>query len=200
MDIDRMMIEWREKKFEGYLFETPPSEFRAKIEELSKKRDRRYKLQNYAGIALAVIAVLATVVAIYFEHLLVTRVMTVIVMIAVFNELLFLLKWTAEERGKPVYRPIRACLMDERKTIRKKIRQFRWQLILYGVAVPGSLVLLFGPLSIKTTEEPLDTILGFAAGLLGVRLFYLICERDELPRQLKRAEREIEKFEQDYGP
>jgi len=59
--------------------------------------------------------------------------------------------------------------------------------------------LLFLPLGIKTTAEPLDFILGFAVGLLIIRLLYLFSERDELPRQLRLVEREIEKFERAYG-
>jgi len=199
MDIDRLMIEWNEQKFEGHLFETPPSEFTAKIEQLSKRRDRRYKLQNYAGIALAVIVAVATVVAIYFEHSLLRRAGTLLTMSAVFYELLWLLKWTAEERGKPRYRPMKTCLMEERETIRKKIMQFRRQLIFYGIAAPVGLVLLFLPLGTTTTEGPLDFILGFVVALLLIRLFYLISERDELPRQLRLVEREIEKFERAYG-
>ena len=203
MDLDRLMIEWNDQRCEGYLFETPPATIMADIQKKCGKNRRRYRLKNYAGILLLAAVIAGTVVAIRAEHSLAAAAITVFVMAAVFCELLFLLKWRAEDQKKPYHLGRRDFLVEERKRVLRRIRLTRWQIVWYSVAVPVAAAdLLLGFLGLggllgflHPGEDVLDFLTGFVTPLLFIHLLTLIVRRKDLPRDLERIDRDLAKFD-----
>ncbi len=196
MDLDRLMIEWHEQTFEGYLFETPSSVITAEIRKKAEKRHRKYRLREFAGIALAVVIAAGTIVAISLEHSLMVRAATLILMAANFRALLWVLRWRAEEYKKPYCLPARLSLSQERERIARNIRQTRWQVLYSGIAGCGGLAYLVLSFIFDLTsgDDVLDFLIAFSVPLLLIHFTELLDMRKELPRTLERIDRDIRRL------
>jgi fatty acid desaturase len=193
------MIEWHERRFEGYLFETPPGVVTADVRKKDQRRNRKYRLLSFAGIALAVVVAAGAIVAIFLEHLLLVRIATLILMIVIFHELLWILKWRAEEYKKPYWLPAKSSLVEECARTRKKIRQTRWQVLWCAIAGIGGLVyLLLGfVFGVGTGEDVLEFLMAFAVPFLLIHFTELLDMRKDLPRTLEKIERDIKQLDGD---
>jgi small-conductance mechanosensitive channel len=189
MDLDRLMIEWHEQNFEGYLFDTPADKIRADIKEKAQKHHHRYRLVNFSGIALAVIVAAAAAMAIYLEQSLFVRMATLFLMAVNFFELLWVLKRRAEEYKKPFYLPVKRTLIEERERIKKRIRATRWQLIYTGIASLGGLIYIV--LDVSASEVILDFLVGFSVPFLIIHFTAILEAMMDLPRHLEKIERDI---------
>jgi hypothetical protein len=196
MDLDRLMIEWHEQEFEGYLFDTPSGKIAADIRKKAKKRQRKYRLINFAGVALAVIIATLAVVAINLEHSILVRAATLVLMAINFFELLWMLKQRADEYKKPGFLPAKDSLILDRESTLKQIRQIKWQILLIGMASLGGLVYLALDIiwNITTGETILNFLIGFSTPILLWHFASLLEARSDLPGQLKNIERELKKL------
>jgi hypothetical protein len=196
MDIERLMIEWQNQKFEGYLFDTPLDVITADVRKRAQKRARKYQLGNFAGIGLAVVIVAAAIIAMYLEHALLVRVATLILMTINFCELLWMLKWRATEYAKPYHLPAKRYLIRERDLMEKKLRQIRWQLPWSGIVGLGGLVFIALAffIDLTTGEAILDFLIGFSLPLLIIHFTALWEMKSELPILLDRINRKLSQF------
>jgi hypothetical protein len=196
MDFERLKIEWQNRKIEGSLFDKPIDVIIADVRKRAQKRARKYRLIQFAGIGLAVVIAAAAIIAIYWEHSLLVRVSTLILMTINFCELLWMLKWRATEHSKPYDLPIKKSLILDRDLIEKKLRQIRWQYLWSGIAGLGSLafVALAFIINLTTGEAILDFLICFSAPLLIIHFTALRDMKTELPIMLKRINRGISKF------
>ena len=193
MDLDRLMIEWHEQKFEGYLFETPPDKIKEDVKKRAQKRHLKHRLVNFSGIALAIFVAAAAAIAIYLEHSLLVRVATFFLMAVNFFELLWMLKQRAEEYKKPFYLPVKSTLIEERERIKKRIRSTRWQLLYTGIAGLGGMIYLvlnfvFG---VAASEAILDFLIAFSVPFLIIHFTAMLEAMTDLPLLLEKIERDI---------
>ncbi len=195
MDLERLMIEWNEQQFEGYLFETPSHQIAADVRKRSEARRRLYRLRNYAGVILLVVMAAATAIGFFEVHGVSTRIALLIVMPAVSCELLFLLKWRAREYRKPLHVSGKTFLLDEHGGVLRQIRQTKWQLAWYALTIVAGFIYLFWP----TTQEPDDWALSFLSGaLLGLIIVHVLALVDrilELRPALIRIQHDLKKYD-----
>jgi hypothetical protein len=198
MDIERLMIEWQNQKFEGYLFETPIDVIIADVKRMAQKRDRKYWLINFACIGLAVVIAAAAIIAIYLEHALPARVATLILMTINFCELLWILKWRVKEHTKPYDLPIKQFQLMERDRMDKKLRQIRWHLPLSGIAGFGGLAFVFFGIIIDLAagETILNFLIIFSVPLLIAHFTDLCSMKTNLTISLERTNRGIRRFDE----
>jgi hypothetical protein len=130
------------------------------------------------------------------EHSLLVRAATLVLMTINFCELLWMLKWRAEENKRPYYLPIKKFLIRDRDLMEKKLRQIRWQLLWSGIAGLGGLAFIALSIFIKFTtgDTILDFLIGFSLPLLIIHFTALREMKAELPILLERINRKIGQF------
>jgi hypothetical protein len=135
--------------------------------------------------------------AIYKEHSLSARITSLILMIINSFELFWLLQWRIKEYNKNYRLPVKRFLIVERDTVKKKLRQIRWQLPWSGIT--SLLGLAFAAQSLLvdfiTGERYLDFLIGFTVPLLMYHFTEMRKMRSELPIVRATIEREIKQFE-----
>jgi hypothetical protein len=197
MDLERLKTEWRNRKLEGYLFDTPLDVITKDIRKKARKRFCKYLLGNFTGIAVAVIIAAIGIMAIYKAHSISARAASLILMMINFFELFWLLKWRIKEYNKNYQLPAKRFLIVERDSIEKKLRQIRWQLPWSGIT--SLLGLSFFAQSIFIHSATGERYLGFFIGFTVPLLMYHFAEmwkmKSELPIVLAMIKREIKQFE-----
>ena len=173
MDLERLRIELKERGFKGYLFDKPVDQIIADVRKRAEADRRRYRLGTYAGLVLLFVVVAAAVIIFYEVHAVAGRIALLVIMPAVFYELLFMLKWWAEEYDERFDLPDRIFLVQERARILRRIRWTKWQIAWYAVMGIAWFIYLF--ILPKTPElgDTLYFICGFLLGLVCLHVFAL---------------------------
>jgi len=195
LDLDEQLItEWHNQPFEGYLFETPADQILEDTRKRAEARDRQYRLGNHAHLALLFVVAAATAIGLYEVRAVGGRIALLVVMPAVFCELLLRLKWRAEEHNQRFVIGMKTVVLEERARILTRIRQTRWQVAWYAVTGIAGAVYLLLPAT-PSLGDTLDFISGLLSAVLLAHFVVLIKRLIGLRPEIIGVEHDLKKFE-----
>ena len=174
-----------------YLSQTSRDQITADTQKGYEARCRRYRLGNYAHLALLFVVAAGAVIGFYEAHPIFHRILLLVVMPAVFFELLLRLKWRAEEHNVRLEAPQKSFDLAECARILRRIRQTKVQLSWYAVTVIGGAVSLF----LQTTPVPGGRSIRFLSTMLWIHIYLLIRRLTGLRPELIKVERELQKID-----
>ena len=190
MEFEDIRAAFQNRKFEGYLFETPPPVVVTEVRRAAEKRQQKFDRRHIGDYGIMIMLVFLSLILIIFQNSLMARAGASLVMLTLILQRLSAIRKGRMEREKRFDLPPRISLLEEQKRVVAQIREARFQSTLY--LAPGALGCILLCLSRAPSER---TVLGFLTGmLLGLMFVYFIqaCRiRKELLPRLDRINREL---------
>jgi len=149
------------RRFEGYLFDTPRPQIAADIRRSAQMRQQKYVRSSYAEITALAIIILIALAAIALSHSLAARSGIALFAAGLVLQLLPVFRINSMDRNKRYDLPQQESLIEERKRVASRIRHGKRQTTWYQVPVASGLTLLC-----IAQGSALDTIAGFVTGII----------------------------------
>jgi hypothetical protein len=182
---------WQNRRFEGYLFDTPRSQIAADIRRAAQLRQQRYVRRSYAEITILTIIILTALAAIALSNSLAARSGIALLAAGLVLQLAPSFRINSMERNKRYDLPQQESLIEERKRVAARLRQGRSQTTWYMLPIALGLTLLC-----IAQGSALDTIAGFVTGVAAASVAFHLYHRRQARKTLipimEDIERELE--------
>ena len=198
MNLEDFETYWQNRRFEGYLFDTPRSQIVADIRLSAQVRQQKYVRRSCLELGILVIVTLMALAAIALATSPAARSGIALVAAGLVLQLLPIFRLNSMERNKRYDLGQEASLLDERKRvvarIRHSMRQTTWHM----------LPIIFGAILICIAQgRALDTITGFVTGLVAtsavIHIYLRRKARKTLIPIIEEIDRELKILHSDGG-